>query len=67
MSNPQKQVPPTVEGKLLSGSLWDFRRDPLNFISEVVEKHGDFVRIRFAWQYVYLISDPEILQKNSGH
>ena len=45
------------------GSLVDARRDPLGFLSRVTADNGDFVQFTLAGVPVYLLNDPEDIEK----
>jgi cytochrome P450 len=51
--------PPRPKGKPVVGNLFDFRRDPLNFLLTVAREHGDVVHLQFGPQSVFLVNNPD--------
>jgi len=54
---------PGPSGNLIMGSLGDFQKDSLGFLSRAVAEHGDFVRMRFAYINAHLINHPEYIEQ----
>ncbi|WP_018923550.1 cytochrome P450 [Salsuginibacillus kocurii] len=60
----KKPFPPGPHGKLISGSLEDFQKNPLQFLQTVSEEYGEVARFRFGpTQQVYFISDPDLIKE----
>ena len=55
----KKRLPPLVKGVPLVGNLFDFRRDAFGFMTRVLPKYGDVVRIRVGPMEAYVVSHPE--------
>lgn len=45
------------------GSLQDFRRDPLAFLTHCSQEYGDIVYFRAAHQHMYFVQLPELVQE----
>jgi cytochrome P450 len=54
--------PPTIKGRLLLGSLPEFREDPLGFLTRAARDYGDIVRFHFGPRPVYLLNHPDHIQ-----
>jgi cytochrome P450 len=50
------------KGRLLSGNLAEFRRDPLSFYRSCAREHGDVVPFRLGPKRFLLVSDPELIR-----
>ncbi|WP_308189951.1 cytochrome P450 [Nostoc sp. XA010] len=65
------RIPPEPKGHFIIGHIPEFQRDPIGFLSSCARKYGDFVRLRFGLQPVYLINHPdyieEVLTNKSSH
>jgi cytochrome P450 len=49
-------------GRLLTGNLPDFARDPLEFVTRTAREHGPVARLRFGRARAVLISDPGFIE-----
>lgn len=62
---------PGPKGRLLTGSLAAFQRDPLALMQDAVRAHGDVVRFRFAHITAHLLNHPEavehVLSRNAAN
>lgn len=56
------RVPPGPPGHPLIGSLPEFRRDPLGFLTSCARDYGDVVRYRIAHITAYLINHPDYIE-----
>ena len=54
--------PPGPRGRPIAGNLIDFRRDPLNFLTNAAREYGDVVRLEFGPQDVFLINNPDYIR-----
>jgi cytochrome P450 len=67
---PSNYVPPGPKPHWLVGSLPEFRRDPLEFLTHCVRTYGDTVSFRILRVPVYLLTRPDhieiVLSTNSG-
>ena len=65
------RTPPKPKGHFITGHLPEFQRDPLGFLTKCAREYGDFVRLRFGLQPVYLLNHPdyieEVLTNKSSH
>ena len=52
-------VPPGPRQTPIVGSLLQFRRDPLGFLTETAGRYGDVIHYRFGSAHVYLLKNPE--------
>lgn len=63
------KVAPGPSGRLLLGSLPEFRRDPLALLSGLRERYGDVARFRLVRDECFLLSHPDhvryVLRENS--
>ncbi|HLX64196.1 MAG TPA: cytochrome P450 [Planctomycetota bacterium] len=59
---PRAGYPPGPSGWFFSGPLFQFRRDPLAFLSRAARDHGDIVHFRIATQHFYFLNDPELIK-----
>lgn len=55
--------PPGPRGRLLSGSLREYRADPLGFFGAMRDAHGGLVRLRMAHKTLYLVCHPDPLRR----
>ncbi len=64
-----KTLPPGPKGHFLTGSLLDYARDPLGFMTRCSQEYGDIVRVRFPGLPLYLLNHPDhaeyVLVKNN--
>lgn len=58
----EKHFPPGPRGHWLSGSLPEFRRDPLGFLMNCWQEHGDVVGARFYALKAILLNGPENIE-----
>jgi cytochrome P450 len=58
---PGASRPPGPPGRVLLGSLPDFRRDPLAFLLGCARTYGDVVRFRLGGWETWLVSDPALV------
>ena len=54
---------PTLPGKLISGSYFDFFHNQLDFLKNSARDHGDFVSFRFFHLPIYLVSHPDLIEE----
>src|SRR4051812_13799907 len=68
---PRSTTPPGPKGHLLLGSLPDYMRDSLGFMTRCAREYGDVVRIRLGAMPCYLFNHPdqieEVLRTKSQH
>lgn len=50
-------------GRLLTGHLRDFARDPLDFLTQTALLYGPFVRMRFGRTTAFLLNEPKLLEE----
>src|SRR5262249_19253211 len=43
-------------------SLFGFRRDPLNYLTNLARQYGDLVYFKIATQGIYLVNNPEYIK-----
>jgi cytochrome P450 len=55
-------LPPGPRGHWLSGSLPDFRRDRLDFLSRCARDYGDIVSLRLGPRRVFLVNLPDAIE-----
>jgi cytochrome P450 len=60
---PPLRTPPAVPGTPILGNLPAFLSDPLSFLLHVSQAYGPVVRFSLANQRMYLINDPEGIQR----
>src|SRR4051812_24236874 len=64
-------IPPGPRGHFLLGSLGDYARDTLGFMTRCARDYGDVVRIRLGSMTCYLFNHPdqieEVLRTQSQH
>lgn len=53
---------PGPRGRLLTGSLAAFQRDPLGLMAGALTAHGDVVRFRFAHVTAHLLNHPDAIE-----
>ena len=56
------QYPPGPSGHFLLGSLKDFSKDILGFLSKCARDYGSFSSFRLGYRRVYLLCDPDDIQ-----
>ncbi|HXG67794.1 MAG TPA: cytochrome P450 [Blastocatellia bacterium] len=54
--------PPLAKGKPIVGSLFDFRRDPLSFLTELARKHRDIAYFKLGPQETFLFNNPDYIR-----
>ncbi len=54
---------PGPRGNFLVGSMFDFRRDPLDFLMHVSQEYGDVVHYRLANVHFYQVNHPDGIQR----
>lgn len=54
--------PPGPRKKPLWGDLWDFRKDPLMFLTKL-RSYGDIVFLRLGNQDIYLLNHPDFIKE----
>ncbi len=59
---PPSARPPGPRGRFLVGSLPDFARDILGFLTASVRDHGDFVHFRLPGRDAFLIQSPQDIE-----
>lgn len=59
----QQRHPPTPPGDWWFGNLLDMRADPLNYLARVAREFGGIARLRFKKDYVYLVSEPDLIKE----
>jgi cytochrome P450 len=57
-----KLLPPGPKGKLFVGNLFDFRRNPPEFLLNAANQHGDVAYFTFGPQKVFLVNSPELIK-----
>ena len=71
LSKSQREHPPRLKGKIISGSYFDFFRNQLDFLTNCAREHGDIVSFRFFHLPIFLISHPDLIEevfsKNSAN
>ncbi len=60
---PVTKLPPGPRGRLLTGSLPDLRRDPLETYTRCAREFGDCATLRFGPTRVYLLSHPDLIEE----
>lgn len=56
-------LPPGPRGRLLGGSLHDFLRMRLDFLTACARDHGDVARFRLGPRTVFLVSHPDLIEQ----
>jgi cytochrome P450 len=56
-------LPPGPRGHVLVGSLPEFRRDLLGFLSDCAREHGDVVGFRVPGRRLVLINHPDLIEE----
>lgn len=57
------RAPDGPRGNRVFGCMFDFRRDPLAFLSGAASEYGAVVRVRLANQELYQVNDPDAVQR----
>lgn len=55
--------PPGPKGRFLLGSLGEFRRDLLGFLTSCAREYGDLCSYRLGARRIYLVSSPEWIER----
>lgn len=63
LTSTRATTPPGPKGLPLLGSVRDFRRDPLSFLTACAREHGDIVAYRIGPLQVRLLSGPEEIER----
>jgi len=58
-----RRLPPGPKGLPFLGSLYDYFKDTLGFLTETARGYGDIVFFKLGPRNVYLISDPELIKQ----
>ena len=58
-----KKVPVLAGSWPIVGHLFQFRKNPLAFIIDAKQKHGDIIRLNLAGKPVYILSDPALIHE----
>ncbi len=53
---------PGPKGRLITGSLRPFRRDPIRFLSECARDYGDIARFKIGPQELFFVNHPDLIQ-----
>lgn len=56
-------LPPGPKTRPLVGNLFDYSRDPLNFLARSAREYGDVVSLQFPGPPAYLLSNPEHIEQ----
>lgn len=54
--------PPSPKRKPIMGHLMGFRRDPLGFLLNAAQDHGDLVHFKFGPQDIFFVNHPETIR-----
>jgi len=63
---PSKTLPPGPKGRFLTGNLGDLRRDVLALYTRCCMEFGDISTLRFGMRRVWLLSQPESIERVLG-
>lgn len=63
LSQPEVKHPASVSGLPFVGSMLDFARDPIRFITGLQQKYGDFVVFSLVGNKGVLLSDPKQIER----
>lgn len=58
-----RSLPPGPKGKPFVGSLFDFQRDPLHFLTALNRDYGDIAGFRIGRRLIVQVSDPELIRE----
>lgn len=50
-------------GLLVTGNLFQFRKDPLGFLQKAATEYGDIIPLRFGPRRVYMLTNPEYIKQ----
>jgi cytochrome P450 len=59
----QRRTPPRPPEHWLAGSMREFQRDQLAFVTRMPREFGDVVRTRFLYAPCYFVSHPDIIEQ----
>ena len=62
MSTRTHLLPPGPKGRLLTGNLFDYSSDQLDYLTLCARRYGDVVRLRFVNVHSYLLNHPEYIE-----
>jgi len=62
VATPVEALASGPKGRIFLGTLPEFNRDPLGFLTRCALEYGDVVRVRFLHVPVYLISRPDLIE-----
>src|SRR5262245_66202901 len=54
--------PQGPKGKPMVGSLFEFRRDPIGFLTTLAQTYGDIVHFKLGSQDVFLLNHPDYIR-----
>jgi hypothetical protein len=57
------RYPPGPKGQVLFGSLWDFNRRRLEFLTECARDYGDIVHARIGLKHFYILNHPDYIHQ----
>jgi cytochrome P450 len=63
----RRNIAPGPRGGFPLGSLPQFRRDPLGFLTEAACRHGDVARCRFGPVLAHLVNHPDLIEQVLQH
>jgi cytochrome P450 len=58
-----RRAPPGPPGSWLTGSLGEFRRDKLGFLTRCARQYGDVASFRLGPRRIYLLSHPDLVEQ----
>jgi cytochrome P450 len=58
-----RRQPPRPKEHWLAGSMSEFQRDQLAFVTRLAREHGDVVRTRFLYAACYFVSHPDGIEQ----
>jgi len=56
-------LPPGPKGRFLSGSVFDFIKHRLDFLTTCAERYGDICSFRFGPRRIYLLNHPDLIEQ----
>jgi cytochrome P450 len=62
MSTAVRRRPPGPKGHFLLGSLPEFRRDMLGFLTDCARNYGDVTAFRLGPRRIFFINDPDLIE-----
>jgi len=63
MTTAQTSTPPGPGLRPSEFPLFGFRKDRLGYLTEAARKYGDVVYLRFGFEKIYLVNDPELIRE----